>query len=48
MVINIMKDGTIRRSMKGVKVTREQLPELYEVLQNIANRLVEEKEGEKK
>ena len=36
MVINIRKDGTKQKTMKGQKVKRSEVPELYEFLKRRA------------
>ena len=37
-VINIMKDGTIRQSMKGISITKESNPEVVELLKRHTKR----------
>ena len=46
-VINILKDGTVIEDLTGYKVTREMLPGLYAVLDQINKRRSEHEEAQK-
>lgn len=38
MVSNILKDGTVRESMAGVEIDRDTMPDLYEAIERIARK----------
>lgn len=42
MVVNILKDGTVKKDMTGHIVKMSDCPELYEVIKSIERRLSNE------